>query len=382
MLFYTKAKYTIFHSLRKMKIAIIGCGQIADAHIQESLKIDGVKVVGVCDSNIFMAKQLALRFGIPGRFTDIKKMLQEIRPDIVHITTPPASHLPIAKVCLENGAHLYIEKPFAVNVSEAKEIIRLAEKMGKLVCVGHNCVFDSAYQRLLKMQEDRKLGEISHLEAAMGYNLNGPFGAILMGDPNHWLHALPGGLAQNNISHPISLILGMMPGENIQTRALGYRFRPERYGDIRDVFFDEIRVILVSGNVTANLTFSSRSRPVQTFITAYGTRCAANASLDSRTLRITSGAQMPGPFAKVHWAARDTKESLRELYYNSKKLVTAKLHYFEGMGELFRQFYNAVEGKQEIPIPMTEALRVTTVMDAIIHECKANECSVSYGGKA
>jgi len=363
-----------------MKIAIIGCGQIADAHIQEASKIPCVEIVAVCDLNQFMAKQAAIRFNISGCYTDIHSMLKETKPNVVHITTPPASHLPIAKICLENGTHVYMEKPFTVNFPEAEELVKIAEKAGRLVCAGHNYVFDSSHQRLISMYRGGQLGEISHLDTAMGYNLKGPFGSIFMGDPHHWLHKLPGGVAQNNISHPISLLLGLMPKADIKVKAVGYRFRDELYHDSRDLFFDEVRAMLVSGTVTANLVFSCRSRPIQTFIHAYGTRCAAVASLDSRTLRTTAGSNMPGPFAKVQWAARDAKEAWREMYYNCKQLLTAKLHYFEGMKELFRQFYAAVEGQQKMPIPMTEALRVTAVMDAIISECKANDDKGSLRG--
>lgn len=356
-----------------MKIAIIGCGQIADAHVQEAQKIPNVEVVAVCDLNQHLTKQLSMRFEIAGCFTDVKTMLQETKPDIVHITTPPASHLPIAKLCLENDAHVYIEKPLAINLSEAEEIIEIATREGKLVCAGHNYIFDHSYQRLLQMYSEGKLGDIVHLDAAMGYNLKGPFGTVSMGDPHHWLFSLPGGLAQNNISHPISLSLAMMPEDIVQIKAFGYRFRTKKYNDIRDKFFDEIRAVIVAGNVTANLVFSCRTRPIQTIISAFGTKCAATASLDSRTLRVTFGANMPGPFAKVQWSARDSKETIRECYYNFKKLLTARLHFFEGMGELFRQFYGAVEGKQEMPISMKEGLRVTAVMDAIIRECNAND---------
>ena len=363
-----------------MKIAIIGCGQIADAHIQESSRITNVKVLAVCDSNQFMAKQAALRFAIPGCYTDARAMLREIKPDVVHITTPPASHLPLARICLENGAHVYIEKPFTINLQEAEELIGLTETTGLLVCAGHNYAFDPAYQRLISMHKEGKLGAIVHIDAAMGYNLKGPFGSIFMGDPQHWLHRLPGGVAQNNISHPISLVLGLMPAGDIQVKALGFRLRCERYNDARDAFFDEVRATLVAGHVTSNLVFSCRSRPVQTFVHAYGDRCAAIACLESRTVRVTQGAMMPGPFAKVQWAAQDAREARRELFRNIKNLLKARLHYFAGMESLLRQFYGAIEGKQNMPVAMSEALRVTAVIDAIIHECKANDGERSFRG--
>ena len=110
-----------------MKIAIIGCGQIADAHISEAQKIAGVEVAAVMDLNIHMAEQAAVRFGVPGVYTDAEAMLREVRPEVVHVTTPPASHLPLGRLALEHGAHVYLEKPFTVDAAEAEELVAVPE---------------------------------------------------------------------------------------------------------------------------------------------------------------------------------------------------------------------------------------------------------------
>jgi predicted dehydrogenase len=360
-----------------MKIAIVGCGQIADAHIQEAKKIPNVTVAGVCDNSQHMARQAAMRYQVAGCYTDIGLMLKETSPDVVHITTPPASHYSLAKIIINHGSHIYMEKPFTVDLPEAQEIVELAVKEGKLICAGHNSVFDPAYQRLLAAYKENKLGNIVHLVSAMGYNIDGPFGSVSMGDPHHWLHGLPGGLAQNNISHPISLILGLMPGENITVCAKGYRLRKKRFNDIRDKYYDEIRADLSTEIMSAQLIFSSMARPIQTYITAFGTKCTATASLDSRTLRYIQGSSLPGPFAKVQWSYLDAKEAMREFMGNVGKMARAKLHYFAGMHDLFTQFYAAIDGKREMPIPMSEALRVTRVMDNIIST--SNNDDVSEG---
>jgi len=356
-----------------MKIAIVGCGQIADAHIQEVQKIPNAVVVGVCDLSIHLARQAALRYQVQGCYTDIKLMLKEVQPDVVHITTPPASHAPLAKIVLSYGSHIYMEKPFTVNLSEAQDIVAMATATGKLICAGHNYMYDPAYLRLLAACREKKLGDIVHLISVMGYNLFGPFGSVSMGDPLHWLHRLPGGLAQNNISHPISLILGLMPGDTIAVSARGYRLRKERFQDIRDNFFDEIRANLSTDSTTAHLVFTSKVRPVQTCVTVYGAQGAACASLDSRTLRYIKGSNLPGPFAKVQWSYLDAKEAVREFMGNVGNMAKARLHYFSGMHELFTQFYAAIEGRQKMPIQMSEALRVTAVMDDIVRECKKND---------
>jgi len=355
-----------------LDIAIIGCGQIADSHILESRRIDGTNIVGVCDLNKHLAKQAALRFNITHHFTDVEKLLKETKPDVVHITTPPRSHFSLGQIVLKRGIHVYMEKPFTTNLSEAEELIATANKMGKLICAGHNAAFDPAMLRLKKLTSKGNIGNIVHLDSLMGYNLDGPFGAVFMNDPYHWLHKLPGGLAQNNISHPISLILSQMPGK-VTVQANGFRFRKQQFNDIRDTFFDEVRALLVSENITGQLIFTSRCRPVQTYLRALGTDGVIYASMDSRTVTISKGANMPGPFAKLQWAYREAKESNRELYGHVKNMLTANLHYMEGMKELLNQFYRAIQGKQSMPIPMEETLRVTDVMDQIINQCNAND---------
>jgi predicted dehydrogenase len=119
----------------------------------------------------------------------------------------------------------------------------------------------------------------------MGYSLTGPFGALVMGDPGHWVHRLPGGLAQNNISHPLSMLLPFLPDERPRVWAQGLRRRGERFGDARDHFHDELRVALEGARGTASLVFSCRTRPLQLYVTVHGTKAQATASIDGRSFR-------------------------------------------------------------------------------------------------
>jgi len=356
-----------------VKVAIVGCGQIADAHVQELRRIPGSTVAAVCDLNEHMASQAAVRFGIPQSFTDLDRMLAEVRPDVVHVTTPPGSHLAIARKVAAAGAHAYVEKPFSTTAAEAEEMVGLAGKAGVLFCVGHSCAFDSACERLKGLHRDGLLGDVVHVDTVMGYNLAGPFGKVMMGDPTHWVHTLPGGIPHNNISHPLSLLLPYLPDANPVVVARGQRCRAERYGDVRDRFFDEIRVTLVGRQTTASLMFTSRAKPVQLYAVVHGTKLQATASTDSRTLRWVEGASQPGPFARVQWAYREKRQATREYRRNVSGLIHARLHFFEGMHELIRRFHLAIEGKGEMPIPMTEAVRTARIIDGIFAECERHQ---------
>src|SRR5438105_11255715 len=109
-----------------LHIAVIGCGKVADQHVQAIHRIADCEIVAVCDRELLMAKQLGERFGVSACFSDLREMLDAVSPDVIHITTPPQSHFALAKQCLESGAHVYLEKPFTITAGEAEALIQLA----------------------------------------------------------------------------------------------------------------------------------------------------------------------------------------------------------------------------------------------------------------
>jgi predicted dehydrogenase len=124
-----------------MRVAIVGCGKIADQHVQAIRRIADTAIVAVCDREPLMAGQLAERFRIDGQFADVANMLAKSHPDVVHITTPPQSHHDLGRQCLEAGSHVYLEKPFTVTADQADALIRFAESRNLLVTAGHNYQF-------------------------------------------------------------------------------------------------------------------------------------------------------------------------------------------------------------------------------------------------
>src|SRR5436309_9767793 len=97
-----------------LRVAIVGCGKIADDHASQIQRIKGCEIVGVCDREPLMARQLAERFPVRRCYRVVDELLHDARPDVVHITTPPQSHYDLARRCLESGSHVYVEKPFTV----------------------------------------------------------------------------------------------------------------------------------------------------------------------------------------------------------------------------------------------------------------------------
>src|SRR5213078_4418801 len=106
-----------------LRVGIVGCGKIADGHVEEIQKMpERARVVAVCDLEILMAEQIALRYGIAAHYDSFEKLLVVEKPDVVHITTPPGSHLPLAKMAMDAGAHVYVEKPLTLNHADSKKL--------------------------------------------------------------------------------------------------------------------------------------------------------------------------------------------------------------------------------------------------------------------
>lgn len=353
----------------KLRVAVVGCGQIADAHLGEVRKIRTAEVVAVCDSYPELARQAAERFGVPRTDTDVARMLAEVRPDVVHVTTPPHSHAPLALQALAAGAHVYVEKPFTVTVAEADEVLAAAARHGRLVCVGHDHLFDPCWAELRACHRRGELGRVVHVDSVMGYDLSGPFGRVLAGDPDHWVHRLPGGLFQNNISHAVYKITDFLPDERPAVWATWFG-APGRVPS-------ELRVVLRGAEATAGVLFSSQARPVQRVARVYGTKACVEADLDAQTLRWTRPAGMPGPFGKIQRPWRHLTEAARAWTRSVWRFARSDLHYFAGMNSLFRAFYRAIAAGEPSPTPPGDIRRVTVIMDDIFEACRRQE----VGGK-
>jgi ornithine cyclodeaminase/alanine dehydrogenase-like protein (mu-crystallin family) len=89
-----------------VKAALIGAGQIARQHLACLKTLPGVDLAAICDLSPATAEAAAERYGIRSWFTDHRAMLEKVRPDVVHVTTPPTSHFGLAMDSVNAGAHV------------------------------------------------------------------------------------------------------------------------------------------------------------------------------------------------------------------------------------------------------------------------------------
>lgn len=348
-----------------LRVAIIGCGQFADAHVQEIKKIKNAQVVAVCDLERLMAEQLAERYDIPACYADAEKMYEESRPDVVHITTPPQSHYAIAIDALNHGCHAYIEKPLGINSKETDAIIALAKKTGRKITVGYSYYFEPVAIKMRELISRGILGSPVHVESFYGYNLSGSFGSLILGSKNHWVHHLPGKLFHNNIDHLISKVTEFIPDRHPQVIAKGYKLRGDVHGDSRDNMFDELRVMIIGEKTSGYATLSSKSCPIGHFSRIYGTKSTLHVDYNIRTIVNENGQKYPSAIGRLLPSLQMGLQYLRQGRSNIWSFMKNDFHFFYGMNKLITKFYDSITKGDPVPIAYEELSRISTINDAI-----------------
>ncbi len=356
-----------------LKAAIIGCGRIADSHASQMQRIPGCEIVGVCDREELMAKQLFERFRVKKYYGDMEQMLKEAKPDVVHITTPPQSHCDLTKRCLEAGCHVYVEKPFSLNTAEAEEMIALAQKKGLKLTAGHDDQFRHSARRMRELVEKGYLGGPPvHMESYYCYELGETgYAKALVADKQHWVRRLPGGLLQNIISHGIARIAEFLPTESPRVVAEGYVSPVLRKMGERQIV-DELRVIITdSERTTAYFTFSSQMRPSLHQFRLYGSKNGLIMDQDHETLIKLRGGRYKSVMEQFVPPANFAKQYVGNLTGNVKKFVKKDFHAKAGMKFLIESFYESITAGKKLPISYREILITSRIMDSIFDQIRA-----------
>ena len=358
-----------------IKIAIVGCGKIADSHATQIQRIKGCEIVGACDSEELMAKQLCDRFNIKRYFSNLSQLLQEVKPDVVHITTPPQSHVQIGMQCLESGCHIFVEKPFTITTDEAEILIGKARQKGCKVTVGHDAQFSEVAVRMRKLVRDGYLGEKPvHMESFWCYDLSDvTYAKSLLDDKQHWSRKLPGGLLHNIISHGISKIAEFFTTDTPRIIAHGF-VSPflNKLGE--NDLIDELRVIIhEQTGTTAYFTFSSQMQPSLHQFCIYGSKNGLLMDEDQRFLIKLRGNRFKSYVEHFAPQVIYAKQHLANLGRNAQRFLAMDAHMDYGKKLLFESFYKSITNNAPLPIPYREILLTSKIMDTIFDQINAKK---------
>lgn len=209
-----------------MKYALIGCGRIATNHIKAVIN-NGLDLVAVCDTSVENMENLLKKYDLEHdisikRYTDYKKMVKENELELIGIATESGTHAEIALYCIEKEINIIIEKPIAMNMSDANMIVEKAAEKGVVVSACHQNRFNLAVQETRKALEHGRFGKLSHGSVNIRWNRTQEYY-----EQAKWrgTWAQDGGALMNQCIHGIDLLRWMM-GDDVE----------EVYGQTRQQF--------------------------------------------------------------------------------------------------------------------------------------------------
>ena len=349
-----------------LKIAVVGCGKIADAHVEQARATGLAEVVAVCDQDQLMAKQLAERTQVAKTYVQFEEMLRIEKPQVVHIATPPQSHVALAEMAMRYGAHVFIEKPFAMNTAGAQQIYSAGVEFNRLVAVNHLYCFESPYLEFKKRYESGSLGEIVHFDSWFGYDLNGDYGMAVLSDPSHWVHQLPGKLFHNVLDHILCKFAPYVDESDFTVNADQFRLRPSANDPTVDALADELRFNIRSKKLTISGFISSHAKPGAHQVHVFGTKDALALDFAGRTAVSMARQRYPSALGRIICAFDQSKQYFGQFRKNANEFRQHDFHFFQGMRRLLTSFYGAIQEGGESPLKTRDVLLTCRLIDAIV----------------
>jgi predicted dehydrogenase len=345
-----------------VRVALIGTGHIAQQHLACLQQLRGVEVVGVCDRFAALAEMTAERYGIPQWFGDHRRMLDLVKADVVHITTGINSHLPLAMDALSAGAHVLIEKPITATYEDFLTLKSKAAETGRILMEDHNYIFNEPMQRILALVRSGEFGSVEHVDVFYSASIMESWSPFA--DPNvvHPMMSLRGGPIRDFLPH-LCYLSYVFVGPHISVRSSWRKRVPDSPFPA-----DEFRALIEAEHGTANIAFSANAQPNTIWVRLYGTKMQAEANLMEPRWNFCRLRPMNAgllPFVNQMQEARDIANSAwRSLWY---RLAARPLSY-QGIWELLRQTYDAIQAGREVPVPLQQVEAVSLLIKDLTRE--------------
>lgn len=338
-----------------LKIALIGCGKMGLNHVRAIQATGGARLVAVADP---AADPVRLQSALPEGtrvFADAAELLAAATPDVVHIVTPPATHADLARQCIAAGAHVYVEKPFTLSAGEAASVLDAAERAGRLVCAGHQLLFEAPARALAR--ELPMIGKVVHVESYFSFRTvrKSRDGRTLMSPIEQLLDILP---------HPVYTLLEAL-------RSFDPSIVPEMSA-VQVRADGDVHALLRAGDVTGVLVVTLRGRPIESYLRVVGT----NGSLRADFVR-GSLTRLPGAgTSAVSLLTNPYREGMQILVGSTRGFaarIRERKKGYPGLNDVFEAFYESIRHGQPSPLTASSILETVRTCERVAHELKAAE---------
>ena len=350
---------------QEMRVAIFGAGKMAMNHITAISLQKNARLVAIADPAIEKIKTSNLfSFDVPV-FSDPEDLLSKIKPDIVHICSPPETHFRLSELALRHKANIYVEKPFTLNVRDAKDVISLADEFGLRICAGHQLLFEEPTRKAQSYMA--KIGRIVHVESYFSYN-------PVRGSRDGRAGISPLDQLVDILPHPVYLLLHFMKfyssagkPKAVQMEALHVNTR----GTVHAVFHSQ--------EGTGSLYVTLEGRPIESYLKIVGTNGSVYSDFVRGTSSILAGPGTSGiskvinPYSQSWQTVAGTTRSLLKRVFRKQKS-------YPGLVEIIRDFYDSVMSGKPMDAAYEAILETVSICEEItgrLRKVEADEAELA-----
>jgi predicted dehydrogenase len=148
-----------------LRFGVIGYGYWGPNIVRNLRSLEGCQVVGICDQSPAARKRIqSANAGIPV-YSDYNGLVRSADVDAIAVITPVWTHFEVSKAALENGKHVFVEKPFTSSVAQAEELINLAEQKNLKIMVDHTFLFTGAVRKMRQLLDEGVLGKLYYYDS-------------------------------------------------------------------------------------------------------------------------------------------------------------------------------------------------------------------------
>jgi len=148
-----------------INIGVIGYGYWGPNIVRNFNSADGARVSMICDANEIALNRARKAYSTVATTTDCDDIVKSPDVDAVAVITPVSTHYELAKKSLENGKHIFVEKPFTATVAQAEDLVNIAEKKNLSIMVDHTFIFTGAVKKMKELIDSDKLGELYYYDS-------------------------------------------------------------------------------------------------------------------------------------------------------------------------------------------------------------------------
>jgi len=335
-----------------LRAGLFGLGRMGAHHVKAISDLGICEIVGIADPYVnFTDIKEIIPSGVR-TFRSAEDLLRFEKPDVIHIVTPPETHYKLAKIALNRGCHVYVEKPFTVLTTEASDLIGLAQKNAKLICAGHQLLFQRAWNQAKK--DLRSIGKIVHIESFFSFR------PVRKGvrSTDQLMDILP---------HPVYLLLQVL----YESGEVELDVDKKLASVVTDTS-GEVRVIIDGKACKGVLIVTLSGRPVESYVKIVGTNGSVEADFVRDVVITLTGtgadaiAAITNPYRRAGQRAWRTTEAF-------SVLALKKAKGYPGLKELISTFHDSILSGGRSPVRPELIVETVKVCEAISKKLRNQE---------